>query len=142
MKLTSTSDNRLKFERVSFERDLVAWYRKNKRPLPWRESKDPYSVLISEIMLQQTTVAVVIPYYEKFLKEFPTVKALALAPEEKVMSLWSGLGYYSRARNLHAAAKSIHQLGEFPRTYTELLNLKVLAPTLRQLLQALLLKRV
>lgn len=92
-----------------FQQKLLSWYRKNKRDLPWRRTKDPYAIWISEIMLQQTTVEAVIPYYEKFLKKFTDVKALAQASEENVLRLWSGLGYYSRARNLHLAAQMIVQ---------------------------------
>jgi A/G-specific adenine glycosylase len=90
-----------------FQKDLLTWYLKHRRDLPWRRTKNPYAIWVSEIMLQQTTVATVIPYYEKFLKRFPTVKTLAEAPEEEVLKYWSGLGYYSRARNLQKAAKII-----------------------------------
>jgi A/G-specific adenine glycosylase len=95
---------------------LLRWYRKNKRPLPWRRSRDPYRVWVSEIMLQQTQIATVIPYYERFLKRFPTVQALARAPLQDVLKRWEGLGYYARARNLHAAAKLIRR---WPRTAAE-----------------------
>ncbi|MCX7018255.1 MAG: A/G-specific adenine glycosylase [bacterium] len=88
-------------------RRLAAWYHKAKRDLPWRNTSDPYSILVSEVMLQQTTVSVVEPYYLRFLGAFPDVSALARAHEEDVLRLWSGLGYYRRARLLHAAAKSI-----------------------------------
>ena len=98
-------------------RALGRWYDRNKRSLPWRESSDPYAIWISEIMLQQTRVAAVIPYYERFLKRFPHVLALAQAPEAEVLTLWSGLGYYTRARNLQSAARQIVELGSFPRTY-------------------------
>jgi len=87
--------------------NLLTWYRRHRRDLPWRRTKDPYAIWVSEIMLQQTTVEAVIPYYERFLKRFPTVKALAAGSEEDVLKLWSGLGYYSRARNLHKAAGMI-----------------------------------
>jgi A/G-specific adenine glycosylase len=110
------------------QKQLLEWYRGQKRDLPWRQSKDPYAILLSEIMLQQTTVRVVIPYYQKFLKAFPTVVALARAPEEKVMALWSGLGYYSRARNLIKAAKEISKLKTFPDTFDELLKLPGIGP--------------
>src|SRR5471030_1965141 len=113
---------------MSFGNALIHWYRLNKRQFPWRSSKDPYEILISEMMLQQTTVSVVVPYYEKFLAEFPTVQALAIAPEEKVLSLWSGLGYYSRARNLHQAAKAISEQKAFPNSYSELLKLSGVGP--------------
>jgi len=99
-----------------FRKQLLAWFRQFQRDLPWRRTKDPYRIWISEIMLQQTRVAVVIPYYERFLARFPDVRALAEAPQEEVLRLWSGLGYYSRARNLQKAAQQILALhgGEFP----------------------------
>jgi A/G-specific adenine glycosylase len=104
-------------------RALGRWYDRNKRSLPWRKSSDPYAIWISEIMLQQTRVAAVIPYYERFLKRFPHPAALADAPEEEVLTLWSGLGYYTRARNLQSAARQIVERGSFPRTYDELREL-------------------
>src|SRR5712692_10281981 len=91
-------------------RRILSWYRKQKRDLPWRKSRDPYRIWISEIMLQQTRVAAVIPYYERFLARFPDVLALAAAPEQELLAAWAGLGYYARARNLHAAAKKIQEL--------------------------------
>lgn len=106
---------------------LLKWYLENKRDLPWRRSKDPYRIWISEVMLQQTTVVAVIPYYEKFLKLFPTVQDLAKAPEAEVLEAWAGLGYYSRARNLHRAAKAIAEHG-FPKTAAELLELPGFGP--------------
>ena len=106
---------------------LLKWYRENKRDLPWRRRKDPYPIWISEVMLQQTTVAAVIPYFEKFLKLFPTAKDLAKAPEPEVLAAWAGLGYYSRARNLHKAAKEIAARG-FPETAAELLELPGFGP--------------
>lgn len=102
---------------------LTKWFKENQRPLPWRSTKDPYSIWISEVMLQQTTVKAVIPYYERFLKRFPTVDALASASIEEVYTLWSGLGYYSRARNLHKAAQEIHRLKKFPDNHKDLLEL-------------------
>ena len=100
-----------------FRRKLLAWYRRERRDLPWRRTRDPYRIWLAEIMLQQTRVAAVIPYYDRFLDRFPTVEALAHAPIEDVLQLWSGLGYYSRARNLHRAAQEIvsRHGGEFPR---------------------------
>jgi A/G-specific adenine glycosylase len=86
---------------------LIRWYRKHRRELPWRETRDPYAIWVSEIMLQQTQVSTVLPYYRRFLERFPDVHALAGAPEEAVLGSWSGLGYYRRARALHAAARSI-----------------------------------
>lgn len=91
----------------SFAKKLTAWYRKNARDLPWRRTKDPYIIWISEIMLQQTTVAAVIPYFEKWLRTFPTVYHLARASLQKVLAEWQGLGYYNRARNLHRAAQMV-----------------------------------
>src|SRR5262245_61534534 len=88
-------------------RRLLAWFRKNARDLPWRRTRDPYKIWVSEIMLQQTQVVTVIPYFERFMAEFPDVAALAAAPEQRVLRLWEGLGYYRRARQLHAAAKAV-----------------------------------
>jgi A/G-specific adenine glycosylase len=96
---------------------LVAWYQRGHRDLPWRRTSDPYRIWVSEIMLQQTRAQAVIPYYERFLERFPTLAALAAAPEEDVLALWSGLGYYSRARNLRRAALQIEVAGGFPRDY-------------------------
>ena len=111
---------------MHFSKKILAWYYKNKRDLPWRSTKDPYKIWLSEIMLQQTRVAQGLPYYEKFVKEFPSIYHLANATEEKVLKLWQGLGYYSRARNMHNTAKAIveNYKGEFPNTYKELLKLK------------------
>lgn len=108
---------------VGFRRRILAWYRKYKRDLPWRRTRDPYRVWISEIMLQQTRVAAVIPYYERFLDHFPDVNALASAPEQALLAAWAGLGYYSRARNLQRAARKIQELGGFPRDYSALRGL-------------------
>ncbi len=104
---------------------LLKWYRTNRRTLPWRKSRDPYRVWISEIMLQQTTVAAVTPYYERFVAAFPNVRTLAAAPIDEVLAAWSGLGYYSRARNLHAAAGTIVRRfgGRFPEDHDEALSL-------------------
>ena len=100
-------------------RRLLNWYRKNRRDLPWRRSLDPYAIWISETMLQQTQVKTVLPYYARFLDAFPTVQALAAAPLPRVLRLWSGLGYYRRAENLHKAARQIvaHHGGNLPRDY-------------------------
>jgi A/G-specific adenine glycosylase len=108
-----------------FRKALLRWFRRSKRDLPWRASRDAYRIWISEIMLQQTRVAAVIPYYERFLAQFPTVEALAEAPIEKVLQYWAGLGYYSRARNLHAAAKQICERHgrEFPEGRADALAL-------------------
>ncbi len=96
---------------------LLLWYDKNKRDLPWRKSKDAYRVWVSEIMLQQTRVEAVKDYYARFMRLFPTVSALASASEDEVLKAWEGLGYYSRARNLHKAARQIMEMGGFPQTY-------------------------
>jgi A/G-specific adenine glycosylase len=97
-------------------KSLLSWYHKSKRDLPWRRTSDPYRILVSELMLQQTQVKTVLPYYDKFLTTFPTAAVLAKAPEEKVLAAWAGLGYYRRARFLHAAAKAVTAAGEFPDT--------------------------
>lgn len=106
---------------------LLAWYRANRRDLPWRKNRDPYQIWVSEVMLQQTTVAAVIPYYEKFLTLFPRVQDLAQAPESAVLKAWAGLGYYSRARNLHKAAKALNENG-FPKTAAELIEFPGFGP--------------
>ena len=94
---------------------LAEWYAQGHRDLPWRHTADPYRIWVSEIMLQQTRAAAAIPYYHRFLQRFPTVEALAAAAEEEVLTLWSGLGYYSRARNLLRAARQIAARGAFPQ---------------------------
>ena len=111
---------------MEFSKLLIQWYLQNKRDLPWRKNTHPYPVWLSEIMLQQTRVAQGMPYFFKFIEAFPTVKDLADAPEEQVLKLWQGLGYYSRARNLHGTAKYIaYELnGKFPGSYKELVKLK------------------
>lgn len=110
---------------TALRKALLAWFQKNKRDLPWRKTKDPYKIWVSEIMLQQTRVEAVIPYYNNFLQAFPTIPDLAAAPEDRVLKLWEGLGYYSRARNLHKAAKFLvqEQNGEFPKTIETIQNL-------------------
>ena len=109
-----------------FAKNLLRWYPLNKRDLPWRNTKDPYIIWLSEIILQQTRVAQGLPYFERFLSSYPTVGDLAAAPIEEVMRLWQGLGYYSRARNLHACARDVayNKGGNFPTTYQDLLQLK------------------
>ena len=104
---------------------LLAWYRENARDLPWRKTDDPYRIWVSEIMLQQTRVVAVLGYYDRFLKELPTVQDLANADEEQLLKLWEGLGYYSRVRNMQKAAKTIVEQyhGEFPEDYDQLLAL-------------------
>ncbi len=105
---------------------LKDWYYQHQRELPWRQTRDPYAIWLSEIILQQTRVEQGLPYYERFLRQYPEVKDLAQAPEEEVLRLWEGLGYYSRARNLHQAAKSIWEnpSSDFPETYEEVRALK------------------
>lgn len=115
---------------ASFREKLLAWYDANKRDLPWRRTQDPYKIWISEIMLQQTRVDTVIPYYERFLDWFPTVADLAQAPEEKLLKAWEGLGYYSRVRNMQKAAQQIMENhgGVFPSSYEEISKLKGIGP--------------
>ncbi|MGH9756149.1 MAG: A/G-specific adenine glycosylase, partial [Candidatus Acidiferrales bacterium] len=110
---------------TKMQRQLLAWFRAHKRDLPWRRSKNPYRIWIAEIMLQQTRIAVVLPYYRRFLRRFPGVESLARAREAEVLKMWSGLGYYSRARNLHRAARQIvtHHSGNFPRALEDALAL-------------------
>lgn len=110
-----------------FSERLLKWFDANgRKDLPWQQYDDPYRIWLSEIMLQQTQVQTVIPYFERFCQQFPSVQDLAAAPEDEVLHLWSGLGYYARARNLHAAAKQVVAEfdGEFPREQTELESLK------------------
>ena len=111
---------------MNFSKTLIKWYLQNKRDLPWRNTDNPYPIWLSEIMLQQTQVVTVMDYYAKFLQRFPTVDALARAPLDDVLALWAGLGYYSRARNLHHCAQQVvHEFaGEFPRTPALLMTLK------------------
>lgn len=115
---------------ASFREKLLAWYDANKRDLPWRRTQDPYKIWISEIMLQQTRVDTVIPYYERFLDWFPTVADLAQAPEERLLKAWEGLGYYSRVRNMQKAAQQIMENhgGVFPSSYEEISKLKGIGP--------------
>ena len=115
---------------TSFREKLLVWYDVHKRDLPWRRTQDPYKIWISEIMLQQTRVDTVIPYYERFLDWFPTVADLAQAPEEKLLKAWEGLGYYSRVRNMQKAAQQIMENhgGVFPSSYEEISKLKGIGP--------------
>ena len=115
---------------MEFSEVLIDWYQKNHRELPWRNSEDPYPIWLSEIILQQTRVAQGLPYFERFTEKYPTVQDLANAPIDDVLKLWQGLGYYSRARNLHTAAKQVVAdfNGEFPANYKDLLSLKGIGP--------------
>jgi A/G-specific adenine glycosylase len=106
-----------------FRISLLNWFDGQQRDLPWRRTKDPYAIWLSEIMLQQTRVAAAIPYFERFLARFPNFGALAAAEEEEVLRLWAGLGYYYRARNMHKAAKCVSELGAFPNDYEAILEL-------------------
>ncbi len=109
-------------------RRLLLWYRAHRRDLPWRRTRDPYAIWVSEVMLQQTTVEVVIPRWRRFLARFPTVEALARARENAVLAEWSGLGYYARARNLHRAARAIDARAGFPHTLEGLRELRGIGP--------------
>ena len=114
-----------KLDPIAFRRKLIAWYKSHARELPWRNVSDPYRTWLSEVMLQQTRVAAVVEHYQSFLRHFPTILALALAPEAEVLALWSGLGYYRRARMLHKAAKFLieERGGILPGTAAELRTL-------------------
>jgi len=118
------------FQVFGFSKDLLAWYDSQKRDLPWRINRDPYRVWVSEIMLQQTRVETVKPYYQNFMEKFPTVEALADAPEDEVLKAWEGLGYYSRVRNLQAAAREVKTTygGIVPDTPEEIAKLKGIGP--------------
>ncbi|MEL6673433.1 MAG: A/G-specific adenine glycosylase [Bacteroidota bacterium] len=109
---------------------IIAWYEKQGRELPWRETRDPYRIWIAEVILQQTRIEQGIKYFYRFMERFPSVQDLAAAPQDQVLKAWEGLGYYSRARNLHAAAKQLvgPYQGLFPQHYSELLNLKGVGP--------------
>lgn len=115
---------------MDFTNQLLNWYKKNKRNLPWRTTTNPYYIWLSEIILQQTRIEQGLPYYEAFTVKFPTLKDLATADEDAVLKLWQGLGYYSRARNLHFTAQYIYNElnGVFPKTYTEIIKLKGIGP--------------
>ncbi|MEM9327525.1 MAG: A/G-specific adenine glycosylase, partial [Bacteroidota bacterium] len=114
----------------TFTENLIHWYSIKKRDLPWRNTKDPYKIWLSEIILQQTRVAQGLPYYERFVQQYPQIQDLAAAPQDEVMRTWQGLGYYSRARNLHKAAKVVAKEmgGKFPSTYDGLLALPGVGP--------------
>src|SRR5215475_250297 len=109
----------------AFRRSLVGWYRRHGRDLPWRRTRDPYAILVSEFMLQQTQVATVIPYYHQWLGRFPSFASLACSSENEVLRAWQGLGYYARARNLHATAKTVvdRHGGQFPRAIYQMQQL-------------------
>jgi A/G-specific adenine glycosylase len=118
------------FQIDKFQTNLITWFEREQRILPWREDQDPYKVWVSEIMLQQTRVDTVIPYFLSFIKQFPTIESLAYADEEKVLKAWEGLGYYSRVRNLQTAVKEVHENygGVVPNTPGEISKLKGIGP--------------
>jgi A/G-specific adenine glycosylase len=118
------------FKYSQFQKDLISWFEREQRILPWREDQDPYKVWVSEIMLQQTRVDTVIPYFLSFIEQFPTIESLAMADEEKVLKAWEGLGYYSRVRNLQSAVKEVHENygGKVPNTPEEISKLKGVGP--------------
>src|SRR5258706_9473958 len=126
--LRDSRPNRM--NKIFFSKQIIDWYLINQRSLPWRKSRDPYKIWLSEIILQQTRVAQGLPYYNEFVKAFPTVFDLAKATEQKVLRLWQGLGYYSRARNLHRCANKIVKdfNGEFPASFEELKKLPGVGP--------------
>ena len=109
---------------MGFAATVISWFRQNGRDLPWRQTRDPYAIWLSEIILQQTRIEQGRPYWERFMKRWPTVEALAAATEDEVLRQWQGLGYYSRARNLLTAARQVTARGGFPSTFRELLTLK------------------
>ncbi len=122
---SSSTPFRLPIPTSTFSSRLLRWYRRHRRDLPWRRNPDPYRVWLSEIMLQQTRVQTTLPYFEKFVRTYPTLESLAEAQENELLSLWSGLGYYGRARNLHKAARMVCERygGEFPRRYEDAIQL-------------------
>ena len=109
---------------MNFSNIILNWYAINGRELPWRQTTDPYAIWLSEVIMQQTKIAQGTAYWERFIKRWPNVQSLANATEDEVLREWQGLGYYSRARNLHKAAQQIVDLGHFPQTYNELIQLK------------------
>ncbi|SUB97877.1 A/G-specific adenine glycosylase [Prevotella disiens] len=108
---------------MDFTNTILQWYAENGRDLPWRRTKNPYAIWLSEIIMQQTRIAQGTAYWERFMKRWPRVEDLAKATEDEVLREWQGLGYYSRARNLHKAAKQIVEIGHFPLIYNELIKL-------------------
>ena len=109
---------------MNFAATLLQWFKNNGRSLPWRETKDAYAIWLSEVILQQTRIVQGMSYWERFMAQWPTVNTLAAATEDEVLKAWQGLGYYSRARNLHTAARQVVELGGFPQTFKELKTLK------------------
>lgn len=117
-------------KKKEFQSTLISWFQREKRDLPWRKETDPYKIWVSEIMLQQTKVDTVVPYFHRFIEQFPTINALAQAEEEKVLKAWEGLGYYSRVRNLHSAVREVQEKygGKVPDSLEELRTLKGIGP--------------
>src|SRR5690606_12844216 len=109
-----------------FPRELIRWYHQHKRDLPWRHTRDSYTIWLSEIILQQTRVEQGLPYFNRFISSFPTIADFAAASEDEILRYWQGLGYYSRARNMHRTARIVMEShgGIFPSTYTDLISLK------------------
>ncbi len=128
--INEVKDKLESFQIDDFQHDLISWYKHEKRDLPWRKDQDPYKIWVSEIMLQQTRVDTVIPYFNVFIGKFPTIEALATADEEEVLKAWEGLGYYSRVRNLHSAVKEVANsyAGVVPNTPEEISKLKGVGP--------------
>jgi A/G-specific adenine glycosylase len=122
-------NNKIPSDYTNFSAAIVAWYHVNKRTLPWRQTKDAYAIWLSEIILQQTRVAQGLPYYERFISDLPTINDFAKAPISKILKLWQGLGYYTRARNMHLAAQQVVALGgNFPADYRALIKIKGIGP--------------
>ena len=122
---------------LSFQKKLLFWFEKNKRTLPWRNTRNPYAIWISEVMLQQTTSKAVIPYYKKFLQKFPDISSLARAKKSELFLLWAGLGYYKRVEKLILSAKQLQKKGVFPKTYTELLQFPGFGPYIARAVSSL-----
>lgn len=127
---TTIINNLEHFDISNFQSDLISWFENEQRTLPWRENQDPYRIWVSEIMLQQTRVDTVIPFYNRFMEQFPTIETLAKANEEKVLKAWEGLGYYSRVKNLQSAVKEVHEqyAGKVPNTPEGIASLKGIGP--------------
>ncbi|MDZ5474557.1 A/G-specific adenine glycosylase [Bacillus sp. 31A1R] len=128
--MTQALKNLPQINKENFQKDLIGWFEVEQRILPWRQDQDPYKVWVSEIMLQQTRVDTVIPYFNRFVEEFPTIEALSEADEDKVLKAWEGLGYYSRVRNLQAAVREVHEKyeGKVPDNLKEISALKGVGP--------------
>ncbi len=122
--LCKFAHKRMMMAHNNFTSALLRWFQENGRDLPWRETTDPYAIWLSEVILQQTRIQQGYAYWERFMQRFPTVESLAAATEDEVLRLWQGLGYYSRARNLHTAARQVVALGYFPNTFESIRNLK------------------